>query len=48
MALLFSAILIPLTPKGLKEEEEHLIKQYGEAYRRYMKRVPWKLIPKVY
>lgn len=48
IALLFAALLIPLTPKGLKEEEEHLIKQYGEPYREYMKKVRWKLIPKVY
>ena len=48
VALLFAALLLPLTPKGLKEEEEHLIKQYGDAYREYMKKVRWKLIPKVY
>jgi protein-S-isoprenylcysteine O-methyltransferase Ste14 len=24
------------------------VKEYGKAYREYMQRVPWKLIPRVY
>ena len=48
VALLFAALLLLLTPKGLKEEEAHLTKQYGDEYREYMKKVPWKLIPNVY
>jgi len=48
VALLFSALPTFLTAKVIKEEEEHLAKQYGGAYREYMKRVRWKLIPKVW
>lgn len=48
VALSFSALFMFLIAKGIKEEEEHLIKQYGDAYREYMKRVRWKLIPKVW
>ena len=32
----------------VRKEEEHLLKEHGRAYREYMKRVPWKLIPGVY
>ncbi|UCE16635.1 MAG: hypothetical protein JSV12_03245 [Candidatus Bathyarchaeota archaeon] len=47
VALLFSALLTFLTAKVIKEEE-HLAKQYGDAYREYMKKVRWKLIPKIW
>lgn len=29
-------------------EEEALIARYGKAYREYMGRVPWRLIPRIY
>ena len=32
----------------IKEEEEHLIKKYGERYREYQKSVPHRIIPGVY
>lgn len=32
----------------VKREEEALIARYGKAYREYMVRVPWKLVPKMY
>ena len=31
----------------VRKEEEFLLKEYGEAYREYVERVPWKLIPRV-
>jgi protein-S-isoprenylcysteine O-methyltransferase Ste14 len=30
------------------DEEKLLIKQYGEEYKKYMKKVPWRLIPKIF
>jgi len=48
VALSFSALYMFLIAIGIKEEEEHLIRQYGDAYREYMKRARWKLIPKVW
>jgi protein-S-isoprenylcysteine O-methyltransferase Ste14 len=32
----------------IKREEEFLLERYGKTYRDYMRRVPWKLIPRVY
>jgi protein-S-isoprenylcysteine O-methyltransferase Ste14 len=32
----------------VRKEEEFLLKRYGRAYREYMERVPWRLIPRVY
>jgi len=29
-------------------EEAALLARYGKAYREYMQRVPWKLIPRIY
>jgi protein-S-isoprenylcysteine O-methyltransferase Ste14 len=29
-------------------EEEWLVSHYGRAYREYMKKVPWRLVPRVY
>lgn len=32
----------------IQREEEFLIQRYGREYREYMRRVPWKIIPRVY
>lgn len=32
----------------IPREEEFLVGQYGNNYRKYMKRVPWRLVPGVY
>lgn len=29
-------------------EEESLLARYGKAYREYMRRVPWRLVPRIY
>jgi protein-S-isoprenylcysteine O-methyltransferase Ste14 len=34
--------------RGIREEEEHLLKQYGPAYEEYMQETRWKLIPFIY
>ena len=43
--LLMSLAIIPIHIRG---EERELLRRYGEAYRRYMRRVRWRLIPGIY
>ena len=34
--------------RGIKEEEEHLLKQYGDSYVEYMQETRWRFIPMIY
>ena len=34
--------------RGIKTEEEHLLKQYGADYEEYIQQTKWKLIPMIY
>jgi len=43
--LLSSLIVIHLS---IKKEESQLIERFGKEYKEYMKRVSWRIIPKVY
>lgn len=47
-ALFIAFIAIPIMIWSIIDEEKLLIKQYGNAYKQYMKQVPWRLIPKVF
>ncbi|MFH1101334.1 MAG: isoprenylcysteine carboxylmethyltransferase family protein [Methanobacteriota archaeon] len=47
-ALLIATIAIPIMIWSIIDEEHHLIKQYGEDYKTYMKQVPYRLIPKLF
>ena len=44
LAVLTLAVMVTFVPR----EEEQLIKQYKDEYRRYMKKVKWKLVPFLY
>lgn len=44
LAVLTLAVMVTFVPR----EEEQLINQYKDEYRRYMKKVKWKLIPYLY
>jgi protein-S-isoprenylcysteine O-methyltransferase Ste14 len=46
--LMFAAFSFAVTLMYVRKEEEFLLKRYGKAYRDYMRRVPWKVIPRVY
>lgn len=46
--LMFAAFSLAVTLLYVKKEEEFLLKRYGKAYRDYMRRVPWKVIPRLY
>lgn len=47
-ALFISFIAVPIMIWSIFDEEKLLIKQYGEEYKKYMKTVPWRLIPRVF
>jgi len=48
VALFIAFIAIPIMIWSIVDEEKLLIKQYGNAYKQYMKQVPWRLIPKIF
>ena len=47
-ALLIAIIAIPIMIWSIIDEEKLLIKQYGEEYRKFMKKTPWRMIPKIF
>jgi protein-S-isoprenylcysteine O-methyltransferase Ste14 len=47
-ALIIAAVAIPIMIWSIIDEEKLLIKQYGEPYKEYMKKVPWRMILKVF
>ena len=46
--LLVAFIAVPIMIWSIFDEEKLLVKQYGEKYKKYMKKVPWRLIPKIF
>ena len=46
--LLIAIIAVPIMIWSIFDEEKLLIKQYGEKYKEYMKKVPWRLFPKIF
>jgi len=47
-ALILSLIAIPIMILSIIDEEKKLLKQYGKDYSQYMKKVPYRLIPKIF
>jgi len=47
-ALLIAIIAIPIMIWSVVDEEKLLIKQYGKEYEEYMKKIPWRIIPKIF
>lgn len=47
-ALLIAVIAIPIMIWSIIDEEKLLIKQYGNEYKDYMVKVPWRMIPKIF
>jgi protein-S-isoprenylcysteine O-methyltransferase Ste14 len=47
-ALLIAIIAIPIMIWSIIDEEKHLVKQYGNEYKEYMKKVPWRIIPRLF
>ena len=47
-ALIIAIISVPIMIISIIDEEKLLIKQYKEKYIEYMKKVPWRLIPRLF
>ena len=47
-ALAIAIIAIPIMIWSIIDEEKHLVKQYGISYKEYMKKVPWRIIPRIF
>jgi len=47
-ALFIAIIAVPIMILSIYDEEKLLIKQYGEDYKKYMKKVPWRIIPRIF
>lgn len=47
-ALVIAFIAIPIMIWSIFDEEKVLVKQYGEPYKEYMKKVRWRMIPRIF
>lgn len=47
-ALLIATISVPIMIASIIDEEKLLIRQYGDAYKQFMKDTPWRMIPKLF
>jgi len=47
-ALVIAIFAIPIMIWSIVDEEKVLTKQYGKPYIEYMKKVPWRMIPKIF
>lgn len=48
VALFIALLAMPIMIWSIFDEEKLLIKQYGNEYKEYMKKVPWRIIPKIF
>ena len=48
VALTIAIIAAPIMIWSILDEEKILLRQYGDEYRKFMKKTPWRLIPKVF
>jgi len=47
-ALAIAFIAIPIMIWSILDEEKLLTKQYGKDYKKFMEKVPWRIIPKIF
>ena len=47
-ALVIAVIAIPIMILSILDEEKLLIKQYGEEYKKFMKKTRWRMIPGIF
>ena len=47
-SLVVAVIAIPIMIWSIVDEEQLLTRQYGDAYKEYMKAVPWRIVPRIF
>jgi len=47
-AIAIATLAMPIMIWSIIDEEKLLIKQYGKEYKTFMKKVPWRMIPKIF
>ena len=47
-ALIVAIVAVPIMIWSIIDEEKLLIRQYGDEYKKYMEKVPWRIIPKIF
>jgi len=47
-AIATAIIAIPIMIWSIIDEEKLLIRQYGDEYKEFMEKVPWRIIPKIF
>jgi len=47
-ALAVAVVAIPIMVWSIIDEEKLLIKQYGDEYKEYIEKVPYRIIPKIF
>ena len=47
-AIAIAVIAIPIMIWSILDEEKLLTKQYGKDYKKFMEKVPWRIIPKIF
>ncbi len=48
IAILIAIIAVPIMILSIIDEEKLLIDQYGEKYKDFMKKTPWRIIPLIF
>jgi len=48
LAIAIAFIAIPIMIWSIVDEEKVLINQYGKDYKKFMEKVPWRIIPKIF
>ena len=46
--IVIAVIAVPIMIWSIFDEEKLLIKQYGEEYKKFMKKTPWRIIPRFF
>ncbi len=48
LSIIISIAAIPIMIVSIIDEEKKLIKEYGKAYKKFMEKTPWRIIPYIF